>query len=257
MSGGDRSPVVVENPEGPGPFVIVCDHASNRTPEEYTSFGFAGDALETHIAWDPGALPVARRLSERLDAPLFWPDVSRLVIDCNRPPDASNLIVQESEGRPVPANRAVSEAERSRRLDRIHAPYHDAIDSCLERRIEAGLPTALVAIHSFTPVYLGKARPWRVGIVFEDDRRIADLLIRRLKADPALTVGINEPYSPADQVYYTVARHSGPRRLPAAMIEIRSDEIGDKFGQRTWANRLADILHAAEPGLVGARRAAV
>ena len=85
--------VVVENPDGAGAFVIVCDHASNRIPEDYQSFGYAEDALQTHIAWDPGALGVARRLSATLDAPLLWPDVSRLVLDCNRAPDASSLIV--------------------------------------------------------------------------------------------------------------------------------------------------------------------
>jgi predicted N-formylglutamate amidohydrolase len=257
MTDADRSLVVAENPEGSGPFVIVCDHASNNIPEEYRPFGFADDALETHIAWDPGALAVARRLSATLDAPLFWPDVSRLVIDCNRAPDASSLIVAESEGRKVEANRAVSEAERARRLGRIHTPYHAAIERRLERRHAARLPTALIAVHSYTPVYFGKARPWQVGLVFDDDRRMADLLVRGLKADPALTVGINEPYSPADQVYYTVSRHAGPRGLPAAMIEIRNDEIGDEFGKRSWADRLANILRAATPGLLGAKHAMV
>ena len=84
MGGLDRGLVVVENPDGAGPFVIVCDHASNRIPAEYASFGFADDALQTHIAWDPGALAVSRRLSAMLDAPLLWPDASRLIIDCNR-----------------------------------------------------------------------------------------------------------------------------------------------------------------------------
>lgn len=81
-----------------------------------------------------------------------------------------------------------------------------------------------------------------MGILFDDDRRLADLLIHELEADPALTVGINQPYSPADQVYYTVARHAGPRRLPAVMIEIRNDEIADEAGQRSWADRLAHVL---------------
>ena len=44
----------------------------------------------------------------------------------------ASLIVTESEGRPVPANRGLSEEERSRRLANIHAPYHDAIDACLD-----------------------------------------------------------------------------------------------------------------------------
>ena len=129
MSVEVRSPVVLENPEGAGPFVIVCDHASNRIPDEYKSCGFAGDALATHIGWDPGALAVSRRISARLDAPLIWPDVSRLVIDCNRPPDASSLIVVETERGPVAANRGLSATQRSRRLADIHAPYHDAIDA--------------------------------------------------------------------------------------------------------------------------------
>ncbi len=34
MTDGASPVVAVENPEGPGPFVIVCDHASNRIPED-------------------------------------------------------------------------------------------------------------------------------------------------------------------------------------------------------------------------------
>jgi predicted N-formylglutamate amidohydrolase len=236
--------------------VILCDHASNRIPEAYQSFGFAEEALQTHIAWDPGALAVARLLSAKLDAPLFWPDASRLIVDCNRAADAPSLIVTESEGRPVPANRGLDEEERSRRLANIHAPYHAAIDTCLARRVADGRATALIAIHSYTPVYFGKARPWQIGILFDDNRRLADLLIRELRTDPALNVGINQPYSPADGVYYTLSRHAGPRGLPAVMIEIRNDEIGDDAGQRRWADRLANILVAAEPRLMEAEHAA-
>jgi predicted N-formylglutamate amidohydrolase len=248
---------MVDNAKGHGLFVILCDHASNRIPADCASFRFLEDALATHIAWDIGALGVAQLLSARLDAPLLWPDVSRLVIDCNRGAESSTLIVLQGEGRPIEANRAVTAEERERRLASIHAPYHEAIEACLTRRAAAGLPTALIAIHSFTPVFFGKARPWKVGIVFGDDRRVADHLIRRLQANKALAVGVNEPYAPADEVYYTVERHAGPRRLPAAMIEIRNDEIGSDAGQRLWADRLADILIEAEPYLVGARREAV
>jgi len=249
--------IMVENGAGAGPFVLLCDHASNRVPDEYQSFGFAADQLGLHIAWDPGALGVALLLSGRLDAPLFWPDVSRLVIDCNRPADAASLIVVESEGRAVPANVGLSGTERARRIERIHAPYHDAVDACLARRLAAGLPTVLIAIHSFTPVYLGNARPWHVGIVFDEDARMANALIKGLATDPGLMVGINEPYSPADLVYYTVSRHARTHRLPAAMIEIRNNEIGEEAGQKIWADRLAEILLAAAPGLLGAQQAVV
>jgi predicted N-formylglutamate amidohydrolase len=257
MSEGGSPVVVTENPDGSGRFVILCDHASNRIPAEFATFAIDAELLETHIAWDPGALGVARHISQSLDAPLFWPDASRLLIDCNRAREASSLIVVETERGPVPANRGLSREERERRLARIHAPYHAAIDACLKRRTEAGMPTAVVAIHSFTPVFFGKPRPWQIGVVFGDDRRLADLIIRKLKSDPALTVGINQPYSPADQVYYTVERHSAPLHLPAAMIEIRNDEIADTAGQRRWAGRLAESLLAAERNLAEASHEAV
>lgn len=251
-----RTIVREENPDGAGSFVVVCDHASNRLSPEYGSLGLPADALRSHIAWDPGALPVSRMLSVLLDAPLLWPGASRLIIDCNRDPGAPDLIVAESEGRVVPGNRNVGEAERLRRLGAIHVPYHQAIDRCIDRRLSAGHATAVVAVHSFTPVYFGRRRPWDIGIVFDDDRRLSDPLIAGLKADPALTVGVNEPYSPADRVYYTLTRHARPRGLPAVMIEIRNDLIADEAGQKAWAKRLGAILASLSSIVSGAADAA-
>lgn len=244
MTEGDHGPVVSENPNGLGPFVIVCDHASNKLPEAQGDLGVAPAALVTHIAWDPGALAVARQMSARLDAPLLWPDVSRLVIDCNRDPSAPDLIVTEGEGRPIPGNRDLNASQRSHRVETIHAPYHAAIDDCLIRRRAANLATSLIAIHSFTPVWRDKQRPWHIGLVFDEDRRLADSLLQSLKADPDLTVGVNEPYSPADRVYYTMARHRGGGALPAVMIEIRNDEIADTAAQQQWGDRLSGIFAA-------------
>lgn len=242
MGGDHRDPVVSENAGGTGPFVIVCDHASRRVPREYGTLGLDAVALQAHIAWDPGALGVARHVSQQLDAPLLWPDVSRLVIDCNRDPAAPDLIVTEPDGTPVPGNAHLQRTDRDRRLAGIHAPYHAAIEALLAKRHDAGLTTALIAIHSFTPVWKGRPRPWQIGVVFGDDRRLADELLEGLRTDPSLTVGINQPYSPADRVYYTVERHATPRGLPAVMIEIRNDVIADEPGQRQWADRLSRIL---------------
>lgn len=249
MADDDRGSLHVENPDGAGPFVIVCDHASNRLPAAYGTLGLPPEDRVSHIAWDPGALPVSRALSAMLDAPLLWPEVSRLVVDCNRDPDAPDLIVEASDGRAVPGNRDVEAAERLRRLALVHGPYHRAVERCLDARRAAGGPTGLVAIHSFTPVYGGRSRPWQVGIVCDDDRRLADPIIARLQADTALSVGVNQPYSPADRVYYTLTRHARPRGLPAVMIEIRNDVVADEAGQRAWADRLGAIL-ASLSGIV-------
>jgi predicted N-formylglutamate amidohydrolase len=239
--------VAVENADGAGAYVILCDHASNRFPPEFGDLGLAPADREAHIAWDPGALGVARHLSALLDAPLVYPTVSRLVVDCNRALDAPGLIAAVSETTLVPGNAGVTEAERRRRIAAVHAPYHAAIDALVGKRLGAGRETALVAVHTFTPVYHGVARPWQVGVLSDRDRRLADRLVARLSAE-GLAVGVNEPYSPADGVYYTLSRHAESRGLACVMIEIRNDLLDAAAEERAWAARLATALDSGQAG---------
>ncbi len=243
-SGGE--PVRITNRGGRGAYVLVCDHASNFIPADMGTLGLDASDLERHIAWDPGALPVARALAEALDAPLVESCISRLVIDCNRPFDAPDLISEISETTVIPGNASLDAAERARRIRLAHEPFHAAIEAVLEERIAAGLPTRLISVHSFTPVYKGVQWPWQIGIIHDDDTRLAGPFIAALEAQPGLNVGVNEPYSPADRVYFTLEAHGRVRNLPCAMIEIRNDEISDGEGQRRWAERLISILGTLE-----------
>jgi predicted N-formylglutamate amidohydrolase len=236
--------VRITNPGGVSRFVFTCDHASNFMPPEFGMLGLPEAELSRHIAWDPGALPVARRMADALDATLVETRISRLVIDCNRPLDAPNLICETSEGTFIPGNANLTAEQRQARIDLAWTPFHDAIEQVVEARRAAGQPTCLISVHSFTPVYFGKARPWHIGIIHDADTRLAAPMIAGLKARPELTVGVNEPYSPADRVYFTLERHARPRGLPCAMIEIRNDEIADAAGQARWADLLVETLRA-------------
>lgn len=229
------------NRRGASPFVIVCDHASNFVPPEYGALGLDPAELTRHIAWDPGALPVARRMADMLDATLVESCISRLVIDCNRPLDAPDLIWEVSETTEVPGNRNLGAAERAQRVALAHRPYHDLIDAVVAERLKAGRVTVLVSMHSFTPVYKSVPRPWHIGIIHDDDTRLAAPMIAALKNTDAV-VGVNEPYSPADRVYYTLERHARSHGLPCVMIEIRNDEIANEKGQALWGERLGGIL---------------
>ena len=242
-----RQPVRVTRRGGGSPFVLVCDHASNWLPASYGTLGLDAADMTRHIAWDPGAQPVAAAMAEALDAPLVESGVSRLLIDCNRPLDAHDLIPAVSEIFEIPANAGLSADERERRIALSWTPFHDAIEAVVEERLTRGRPSVLVSIHSFTPVYRGQSRPWEIGIIHDDDRRVADPLVAALSAVPGLTVGVNEPYSPADRVYFTLERHARSRGLPCAMIEIRNDEIADAAGQRKWADLLGGMFSRLEP----------
>lgn len=235
----------MENREGSGGFVIVCDHASNRFPPEYGFLGLSPEAREAHIAWDPGALQIARHLSRVLDAPLVFGTVSRLILDCNRSPDAPDLIPTLSETTPIPGNVGLPEAERLARIAAIHQPFHNAVEGIVGRRIAEKRPTALIAIHSFTRIYRGVVRPWEASLIFDRNKRLADILIRGFRTD-GFSVGVNEPYSPADRVYYTVSRHAEAHGLDCAMIEIRNDLIRSEPAQGEWAERIAMHLRSSD-----------
>lgn len=240
--GSDAEPVRITNRDGRGAYVIVCDHASNFIPADMGTLGLDASDLERHIAWDPGALPVARALAEALDAPLVESCISRLVIDCNRPLGAPDLISEVSETTLIPGNAGLGDAERARRIALAYEPFHAAIEAVVAGRVAAGMETRLISVHSFTPVYKGISRPWQIGIIHDEDTRLAGPIIDALAARPGLTVGVNEPYSPADRVYFTLEAHGRVRNLPCAMIEIRNDEIADADGQRRWAEVLISIL---------------
>lgn len=250
LTGATARAVTVENAEGKGPFVFVCDHASNFFPPPYdTSLGVSEADKLAHIAWDPGALGVAKGLAERLDAPLVYTTVSRLIIDCNREESRADLMPCLSETTPIDGNRDLSDDEKAFRLNLAHRPFHDDIDRILNRRKESGLPTAVVSIHSFTPVYKGESRPWEIGLISDKDRRLADPVIEDLRERGDLTVGDNEPYAPSDGVYYTIRRHGEDRELPCLMVEIRNDEVKTDAEETRWADILAPILlHVAEAG---------
>ncbi|SFJ54015.1 Predicted N-formylglutamate amidohydrolase [Phyllobacterium sp. CL33Tsu] len=235
--------VRVSNTDGAGPFIILCDHASNHIPEGYGTLGLKPIDLKRHIAWDPGAIGVSMVMSSLLDAPLVESCVSRLIIDCNRPLDAPDLIPSLSESTAIPANAELSEEEKQRRIGISHRPYHSAIEDLARARAAKGLPDPIyVAVHSFTPVYRGIPRPWDIGIIHDADDRIAAPLIAGLEALTQFCVGVNEPYSPADRVYYTLERHASALGFPAVMIEIRNDLITTAQKEMAWGETLSRLL---------------
>ncbi|WP_262028260.1 N-formylglutamate amidohydrolase [Microvirga sp. Mcv34] len=234
--------VAIENPEGRSPLLLICEHASNHLPARYGSLGLGSAELESHIAWDPGALGVAKELSRLLDAPLIHATVSRLVLDLNREPSAPDSIWTLSEHTRIPGNLDLDETERAARVREVYDPFHNAVDSFANARKASGQLAAIVSIHSFTPVYRDVPRPWHVGLIFDRDARYARSVEAGLKQDPALVVGMNEPYSPADRVFHTLERHAERRGLPPLMIEIRNDLIRTQDEQASWARRLAPLL---------------
>jgi predicted N-formylglutamate amidohydrolase len=242
LSADEPAAVSVELPQATSPFLLLCDHAGQAIPKRLGDLGLASGDIDRHIGWDIGALAVSRLLAQQLDATLIHQHYSRLVIDCNRTPGIASSIPPLSEVTPIPGNQGISAAEAGACEQEIFQPYHQAINHMLEDRRANNQPSAVIAMHSFTPVFKGDARPWQVGLLFNRHPQFALLLAELLRAEGDLQVGINEPYAMTDATDYTLPVHAERHELPYVGIEIRQDLIGDSAGQAAWAARLARLL---------------
>ncbi|MFM9843297.1 MAG: N-formylglutamate amidohydrolase [Dongiaceae bacterium] len=238
----DPPPFEIMNKDGAGRVVLIADHAGRAIPRALGTLGLGPAELARHIAWDIGIADVTRRLARDLDAPAILGGYSRLVIDYNRALANPTSIAQESDGTAVPGNRGLSAADRRRRAEELHAPYHAAVAHMLEARRRSGLPLALVSMHSFTPVMNGFERPWHVGVLWKHDPRLPVPLMDRLRAEPEICVGDNEPYSGRDEQGYSIVVHGEQPGIPYALIEIRQDLIDTAAGAAAWAGRMAACL---------------
>jgi predicted N-formylglutamate amidohydrolase len=245
LSADDPPPVGIINPRGASPFLLIGDHAGNAVPSALGSLGLTGEEMTRHIAWDIGIAGLGERLSALLDATFVHQIYSRLVIDCNRDPLASDAIPALSDETPVPANIDLTPAGRDARVRAIHAPYQAAIAAELARREAAGRDAILVSLHSFTPVMRGVARPWQVGVLYSGgDTSFALSTLRLLEARGDLTVGDNQPYA-MDGIDYTVPRHSFEACRRYVEIEIRQDLLTASDEQERWAAMLAPLFKIA------------
>jgi predicted N-formylglutamate amidohydrolase len=224
--------------------LLICDHASNVIPPGYGGLGLRREALERHIAYDIGAANLTRALAARLKAPAVLSTFSRLLIDPNRGADDPTLVMRLSDGAIVPGNAHIDDAEIAERCERFWAPYRGTIEATVEAMLATGEPPALVSIHTFTPVWRGAARRWKVGVLWDLDDRILRPLLAALRAEPDLhahCVGDNEPYDgalPGD----TIDAVATARGLANALIEIRQDLVDEHAGALAWAERFARLL---------------
>jgi len=239
--------VTVENAGGRSPVFLVCEHASLRLPASLGTLGLPSEALSAHIAWDPGALAVARKLSARFDATLVFQNFSRLVYDCNRPPESSDAMPAVSEIFEIPGNRNIGPAERRARIEEIYRPWQRHLKETIAARKATGRETVIVTVHTFTPVYKGVSRSVEIGLLHDRDARFADAMLARGGTGSRFVLRRNEPYGPEDGVTHTLIEHGLANGLLNVMIEIRNDLVKDEAGQEVVAGFLAELIGESLP----------
>lgn len=242
LGADDPRPFSARNPRGRSQLLILGDHAGREIPVRLGTLGLPASMLETHIAWDIGVDALGEVLSAQLDATFIGQRYSRLLIDCNRDPGRLDSVLTESDGVKIPGNRGLSAVDMATRRTEIFDPYHSLIATHVARRRDAGRPTIIFALHSFTPSLGGVARPWRFGVLHLGRSRFSAAVLNRLRRSVGSPeVGDNEPYR-MDATDYTVPRHAVSNGLDYVELEVRQDLISDPVGQADIAAMLLPVL---------------
>ena len=235
----------IENCDGTSEFLLVCEHASNNFPDTFGTLGLSKAERGAHIAWDPGALGLARGLAQRLDAALVFATVSRLIYDLNRPPHAPGAMPANSEIYAIPGNAAISAQDRVTRTEAVYLGFHTALHREVARRMVLGRPPVIVTVHSFTPIYFGQHRDVEFGVIHDADPSLAKSVVDEARAQTTLRTELNQPYSAADSVTHTLRLQATPYGLLNVMLEVRNDLLATPAAENEIADKLTPVLRAA------------
>lgn len=249
LSEADGAPFEVINPDGASRVVLVCEHASNRVPERLGNLGLTSAQLESHVAWDPGARELALGLTAALDAPLAAARFSRLVYDCNRPPQAVSAMPHQTEVCEIPGNREITPRERGQRAAALYKPFQGAVRRLIDARRAAEKPPVLVTIHSFTPVFHGVRRDVEIGFLHGEDASLAQALATDCSTRSTYDVRLNEPYAPKDGVLHTIEHQLENGPFPYVMVEVRNDLLTDPEKRSEIQALLVESLRATYPDI--------
>lgn len=245
LNSDDSDVVEVIGAQANGPALILCEHASHHIPAQYQGLGLSAEAQQSHAAWDPGARAVALALAKALNAPMVAAKVSRLVYDCNRPPEAASAMPDRSEVIEVPGNRSLGATERAARVAQVYTPFCNAVSQVIAARKAAGLTTALITVHSFTPVWFDTPRTCEIGILHDSDTGLADAMLSEAHRLPHRVIRRNDPYGPNDGVTHSLKLHGLAHHLPNVMIEIRNDLLRDAASEAQMADEVLTLLRPA------------
>ncbi len=233
----DPIPYLVLNPQSERPVLLVCDHSGRAIPRSLNNLGVDGPVMDLHVAWDIGTRDLGALLAARMQTTAVQAVYSRLFVDNNRQLDDRTAFPAVSDGVVIPGNHNLGAEEKDARARSTFWPYHNAISGELARLKSLGQIPALVSLHSFTPVFGSKARPWEIGILWDKDPRIPVPLIEHLTSVGVHT-GDNEPYSGRASADFTVDRHAEEAGFAHVGIEVRQDLISTSEGVRRWADVL-------------------
>jgi len=173
--------------------IVTCEHAVNRVPDPFKGlFMEKPGLLETHSAWDPGALELAEAISKLSGAPLYEGTITRLLVDLNRSLDKRKGIFSAM-------SRKLSCDLKEELVIRYYNPFRQKVEERVRGAAKRGEKVFHISVHTFTPVMKGKARKCDIGLLYDTARLAERELALKIKKSilserDDFIVRLNYPY---------------------------------------------------------------
>ena len=224
--------------------LIIADHASNYIPVECNNLGLSSDLINSHISFDIGIKELSSELSKKLDCCLIQSKYSRLLIDMNRDLLDPTLIPEIVDKKIISANMNLNKNIRRSRIVNIYKKYHSLINST----IKSEKINILISLHSFNPIFKGKKRNLKFGILSNKDKRLSKALIENFKKNK-LCVGDNKPYN-GNLIGDSMYRHGLRNNIIHVLIEIRNDLISSTQQVKNVSLTLSKLINKSLKHLI-------
>jgi predicted N-formylglutamate amidohydrolase len=184
--------------------IFTCEHAGNIVPAGYEDiFSQHEEILQTHRGWDPGALEMAQYLSNAFKAPLYYTDVTRLLVEANRTKGEPGHFSEFTESLPYERKREI--------IKEFYTPYRKKVCNAITAKAKAGYRVIHLSIHTFTEMLHGEKRDADIGLLYDPARKTETAFCKKLasallKEDPDWNVKFNYPYSGTSDGFTTFLR---------------------------------------------------
>lgn len=202
--------------------VLTCEHAGNEIPKRFRDlFVSAGEVLQTHRGYDPGAHDLFEYLKPLSDFQ-HSQNQSRLLVEVNRSLHHRQLFSEYT--RELPAG------EKELLLKEFYFPYRDLVKKNIAEFLKAGEEVLHLSIHSFTPVLYGEERRTDIGLLYDSGRILEKKFCKELKQviinlDPARFVRFNYPYKGKADGFTTFLRKKFSKGYRGIEIEVNQKYV--------------------------------
>ena len=219
--------------------ILTCEHAGSEVPQQYQYlFTEAGEVLETHRGYDPGALDLFLQLKV-LSIFYSYQKISRLLVENNRSLNHPQLYSEFTD--------KLSLEEKNEILENYYYPHRIVVEEEIGTIIAEGEEVLHISVHTFIPQLNGEVRRADIGFLYDPSRKREKAICvnwkkKLQKQDPQLKLRFNYPYLGKSDGFTSHLRKKFPQNYMGIELEVNQKYVSQNTMNGRIKKRISHSL---------------